>query len=73
MACVAGCLPIYLLACALVFFGPQYALTCCPAVLTVPAYVIALVFGIIGMTKLLNRNVKKAFEANRPGGDIDTV
>lgn len=73
IACFAGCLPIYLLACLLVFFGPQYMLTCCPGILTLPAYIVSIVFGVIGLTKLFRQTVKKAFEVNRPGGDVDAV
>jgi hypothetical protein len=73
IACFVGCLPIYLLACLLVFFGPQYALTCCPGILTLPAYIVSIVFGVLGLTKLFRQSVKKAFEVNRPGGDVDAV
>lgn len=73
IACYSGCLPVYLLACLLVFFGPQYMLTCCPGILTLPAYIVSIVFGILGLTKLFRQSVKKAFEVNRPGGDVDAV
>lgn len=73
IACVAACVPIYLLACLLMFFGPQYAFTCCPAPFTLPSYIVGIVFGIMGMTKLFRRVMNKAFEVNRPDGDIDTV
>jgi hypothetical protein len=58
-ACVAGCVPLNV--------------SCCMSSLAFPAYIVGIVFGIMGLTKLLNAGVKKAFEANRPGGDIDTV
>ena len=72
-ACFAACVPIYLLACLLGFFGPQYFITCCPTVFTLPSYIVGIVFGIIGMTKLFRKVMNKAFEVNRPDGDIDTV
>lgn len=58
-ACVAGCVPLNV--------------SCCMSILTFPAYIVGIVFGIMGMTQLFNRNVRKAFEANRPDGDIDAV
>ncbi len=73
IACVSACVPIYLLACLLGFFGPQYMFTCCPAVFTIPSYIVGIVFGIMGMTKLFRKVMLKAFEVNRPDGDIDAV
>ncbi len=73
LACFAACVPIYLLACLLGFFGPQYMFTCCPALFTIPSYIVGIVFGIMGMTKLFNKAMAKAFEVNRPDGDVDAV
>lgn len=58
-ACVAACVPLNV--------------SCCVSFLAFPAYIIGIVFGIMGLTRLLNRNVKKAFEVNRPDGDVDAV
>lgn len=58
-ACVAACVPLNV--------------SCCISALAFPAYIVGIVFGIMGLTKLFNRNVKKAFEVNRPGGDVDAV
>lgn len=58
-ACVAACVPLNV--------------SCCISTLAFPAYIVGIVFGIMGLTKLFNRNVKKAFEVNRPGGDVDAV
>lgn len=58
-ACVAGCIPLNI--------------SCCVSWLAGPSYIVGIVFGIMGLVQLLNRNVRKAFEANRPDGDIDAV
>jgi uncharacterized protein YbaR (Trm112 family) len=73
VACFAALPPINLIACLLVFRNPQYMITCCPGVLTFPAWIVSIVFAIIGLTKLFRQSVKKAFEVNRPGGDVDAV
>jgi hypothetical protein len=58
-ACIAGCAPLNV--------------GCCLIVLMFPAYVVSIVFSIIGMTHLFKKGVRKAFEANRPDGDADAV
>jgi hypothetical protein len=58
-ACIAGCAPLNV--------------GCCLIVLMFPAYIVSIVFGIIGMTHLFKRGVRKAFEVNRPDGDADAV
>lgn len=73
IACFAACVPIYLLVCLLGFFDPQYFVTCCPAPFILPSYIVGVVFGIMGMTKLFRKVMNKAFEVNRPDGDIDAV
>lgn len=73
IACFAACLPIYLLAVLLAFAGPQYVFVCCPALFTLPSYIIGIIFGIMGLTKLFSRHLQKAYEVNRPGGDVDAV
>jgi hypothetical protein len=59
LACFAGCAPLNI--------------GCCLGMLMVPAYIVSVVFSIVGMTHLFKRGVRKAFEVNRPDGDADAV
>jgi hypothetical protein len=46
---------------------------CCLWIIQVPLYFVGLAFGIMALTVLFRADVKRAFEMNRPGGDLDAV
>ncbi len=58
-ACVSGCVPLNVALCMSFLMGP--------------AYIVGIVFGIMGFTLLFKKGVRKAFEVNRPDGDVDAV
>ena len=58
-ACVSGCVPLNVSLCMSFLMGP--------------AYIVSIVFGIMGFALLFKKGVRKAFEANRPDGDVDAV
>jgi DNA-directed RNA polymerase subunit M/transcription elongation factor TFIIS/phage FluMu protein Com len=57
LACWASLLPLNIGACLSFFMFP--------------AYFVSLVFGIIGLVNMNKMSVKKAFEFNKPDGDMD--
>ncbi len=44
----------------------------CLSFLMFPAYFVSLVFGIMGLVNINKLSVKRAFEFNKPDGDVDT-
>jgi hypothetical protein len=59
LAAVAGCIPLNI--------------SCCLSFLLFPAYIVSMVFGIMALAVLFNKDVKKAFEITRPDGDADVM
>ena len=45
----------------------------CVSVLLVPAFVVSVVFSSMGLLSLRRERIKKAFEYNKPGGDVDAA
>jgi hypothetical protein len=59
LAAVAACVPLNV--------------NLCLVWLLFPAYLVGIVFGILALIALADAGVKRAFEVNRPGGDVDAV